>query len=121
MNYHRVRIDPKKSESIDRVLAFQFGDQKVGLHIRRGIAEYVPDFAKYYREPDLTVALDGDTFAKLYLNTIDFAAAVKSGGAKVTQGEEREVAALLDLFDKFNPAANVTIPFCNALEGTVDD
>ncbi len=121
VNYYRVRIDPQKSEDIDKVLAFQFKDTKVGLHIRRGIAEFVADFSNYYRKPELVVALDGDTFAKLYLNSIDLAAAVKNGSAKVTQGGEKEVAELLDLFDKFNPAANVTIPFGNALEGMVDD
>lgn len=110
VNYYRVRIDPKKAEDTDRVLAFQFGDQKVGLHLRRRVAEYVPDFASYYRKPDLTVSLDGATFAKLYLNTIDLAAAVSSSGAKVTEGSPPEVAALLDLFDKFEPARNVTIP-----------
>ncbi len=78
--------------------------------MRRGVAEYVPDFATYYRKPELTVALDGATFAKLYLNTIDLAGAVRSSGAKVTEGDPAEVAALLDLFDKFEPARNVTIP-----------
>ena len=110
VNYYRVRIDPKKAETTDRVLAFQFRDQKVGAHVRRGVAEYVPDFATYYRKPDLTVSLDGETFAKLYLNTIDLAGAVSSNGAKVTEGSPPEVAALLDLFDKFEPARNVTIP-----------
>ncbi len=121
LNYYRVRIDPKKSEKIDRVLAFKFGDTMVGLHVRRGIAEFVPDFSNYNREPDLVVALDGKTFAKLYLNSIEFHAAVESGAAKVIRGKEGEVAALLELFDKFNPAANVTIPFGNALEGVLDD
>jgi len=78
--------------------------------VRRGIAEYVPDFAKYYRKPHLTVALDGETFAKLYLNTIDLASGIRSGSAKVTQGDSAEIAGLLDLFDKFDPVRNVTIP-----------
>lgn len=110
VNYFRVRIDPKKAEGTDRVLAFQFGDKKVGLHVRRGVAEYVPDFATYYRKPDCAISLDGATFAKLYLNMIDLAGAVNASDAKITAGTQAEVAALLDLFDKFEPARNVTVP-----------
>ena len=59
VNYHRVRIDPQKAETVDRVLALTFGDETVALHVRRGIAEFVPDVAKYYRKPDVTLAMDG--------------------------------------------------------------
>ena len=110
VNYYRVRIDPQKAENMDRVLALRFGKKKVGLHIRGGIAEYVADFDKYHRQPDLIFALDGETFAKLYLNTTDLAAAVADGKASIEKGDQKEIAAMLDLFDKFSPAANVTIP-----------
>jgi alkyl sulfatase BDS1-like metallo-beta-lactamase superfamily hydrolase len=82
----------------------------VDLHVRRGVAEYMPDFANYYRQPDLTVSLDGKTFAELYLNATDLATALGSNGAKVTQGDPAEAAALLDLFDKFEPVNNVMVP-----------
>lgn len=58
----------------------------------------------------IAVALDGATFAKLYLNAINLAGAVSSSGAKVTEGNPAKVAALLDLYDKFERARNVTVP-----------
>ncbi|HID28706.1 MAG TPA: hypothetical protein EYP19_01735 [Desulfobacterales bacterium] len=48
INYHRVRIDPEKAENTDRVLSFTIdGKQAVGLHVRRGVVEYIPDLSSY--------------------------------------------------------------------------
>jgi hypothetical protein len=82
VNYHRVRIDPKKAENMDKVVTFTFGHKTVGLHVRRGIAEFLPEPDKYLRKPDIAIAMDGDTWAKLYLNQTDLKAAVDSGAAK---------------------------------------
>jgi hypothetical protein len=58
-------------------------------------------------------ALDGDTWAKLYLNQTDLKSAVSGEKAKVTTGDVEEAAAVLDLFDKFKPARNVTVRSLN--------
>jgi len=74
-----VRIDPRKSQDTDKVLKFVFTDedgQAVGLHVRRGIAEYLPDPADHYQEADFVLELDGETWAKLYLSEIDLSAAI---------------------------------------------
>jgi linear primary-alkylsulfatase len=63
VNYHRVRIDPKKAETVDKVLAITFGDKTVALHVRRVIAEFVPDLGKYYRKSDITLAMGGAQWA----------------------------------------------------------
>ena len=68
VNYHRVRIDPKKAEDADKVVHLYLRRQDSGLHVRRGIAEFVPGPDKYLRKPDIAIAMDGDTWAKLYLN-----------------------------------------------------
>ena len=54
--------------------------------------------------------MDGATWAQLYLNQSDIGSAAATGSAKITKGELGDVAAVLDLFDKFEPAKNVTIP-----------
>jgi alkyl sulfatase BDS1-like metallo-beta-lactamase superfamily hydrolase len=110
VNYFRVRIDPQKAERIDKMIAFAFSDKTVALDIRRGVAEYVDDISKYNRKPDFTLTLDGAAWGKLYLNQTDLAHAVHSGEVKITQGDQGSVAAIFDLFDRFQPAANVTIP-----------
>ncbi|MGH8065194.1 MAG: alkyl sulfatase C-terminal domain-containing protein [Candidatus Entotheonellia bacterium] len=110
INYHRVRIDPQKAENIDKVVAFAFPKKTVALHVRRGVAEYVPDPANYLRQPDISLALDGPTWAQLYLNQTDLKQATRSGAVRVTQGDAAEAVMILDLFDTFEPARNVTIP-----------
>ena len=71
VDYFRVRIDPRKSEETDRVIEFVFtdkGDHAVALHLRRGVVEFIPVPADYYREPDSVVRFDSETWAALYLS-----------------------------------------------------
>jgi hypothetical protein len=66
----------------------------------RGVAEFLPEPEKHLRKPDIAIALDGETWARLYLNQTDLKSAVQSGKAKVTTGDVDTAAALLDLFDR---------------------
>ena len=109
VNYHRVRIDPRKAETTDQVIAFTFGDKTVGLHIRRGVAEFLPEPDKYPRKVDIAPVMNGDTWAKLYLNQMNVASAVTSGAAKVTTGDLANASRVLDLFDRYDPARNVSV------------
>jgi hypothetical protein len=71
VNFFRVRIDPKKSENTDKVVEFVFtdkGNHAVALHVRRGIAEYIPVPADYFRESDFVLNLDSETWVGLYLS-----------------------------------------------------
>ena len=108
VDYFRVRIDPKKSESTDKVIEFVFtdkGNSAVGLHIRGGIAEYIPVPADYYKETDYTIKLDSDTWVALYLSSVSLKDAMNSGKVVLT-GNNSEVIALFDMFDKFQPTKN---------------
>ena len=110
VNYHRVRIDPRKAETIDKVIAFTFSDQDdetVGLHIRRGVAEFLSDPATYVRPPDIQVAMNSETWAKLYLNLTTLSLAVASGNAQMIVGELAEATDILNLFDSFEIVKNV--------------
>ena len=113
VDYYRIRIDPGKSKDTDKVIEFVFADQKdhaVALHIRRGVAEFVPEPATYLKKADYVLKLDGKTWASVYLGTADMAEEIRSKKVKVTKGDEAELAALFNLFDKFNPASNFRIP-----------
>ena len=109
VNYYRVRIDPEKSEMVDKVMAFVFPNTTVALHVRKGVVEYIPNLSNYLRKADITLAMDGSTWAKLYLNQTDLKQAAQSGSVKVAQGDAAEAAQILDMFDKFDPATNLTI------------
>jgi len=107
----RVRIDPKKAENTEKMLVFHFSNgTTAGLHVRRGIAEFVADPAKHYKQADLSFNIDSKTWADLYLNTTTLEDAAKSGGVKMTKGSMDDLKAVMDLFDKFDPSKNYTIP-----------
>jgi alkyl sulfatase BDS1-like metallo-beta-lactamase superfamily hydrolase len=92
---------------------FVFPDKEnkaVALHVRRGVVEYVPVPADYYQEPDYVAELDSETWAALYLSSIDLAQAAADGKVKLTKGNATELAELFDLFDKFVPTRNYKIP-----------
>lgn len=110
VNYHRVRIDPRKSEHTDKVITFTFGEEIVGLHVRRGVVEFLLEPDKHFHKPDLALTMDGTTWAKLYLNAVDLKSAVNDGAVQITKGTLEEAEAIFDMFDKFVPARNIQIP-----------
>lgn len=112
VNFFRVRIDPRKSENTDKVVEFVFtdkGHRAVALHVRRGIAEYVPVPADYYRKPDFVLNLDSETWAQLYLSAVSLTEAIDSGKADL-QGNKGDMGEIFDLFDKLLPAKNYMVP-----------
>ncbi len=106
VNYFRVRIDPERSGSTDKVIRFQFtdaGQLDVGLHVRRAVAEFLPDPDSHYRLADVTIALSGEAWARLFLSQAAFGELVDNGEIEVRQGATKEAAALFDIFDKYRP------------------
>jgi alkyl sulfatase BDS1-like metallo-beta-lactamase superfamily hydrolase len=113
VDYFRVRIDPRKSQDTDKVLEFVFtdeGNQAVGLHVRRGIGEYIPVPADYYRESDVVLKLDSETWAKLYLSETDLGEAISSKAVTLKKGNKDELVKIFAMFDLYQPARNVTVP-----------
>jgi len=112
VNFFRVRIDPKKSENTDKVVEFVFtdkGNQAVALHVRRGIAEYVPVPADYYRKSDYVLKMDSETWVGLYLSALSLEKAIGAGKIKIG-GDKQQMVAIFDMFDKFKPSKNFIVP-----------
>jgi alkyl sulfatase BDS1-like metallo-beta-lactamase superfamily hydrolase len=112
VNFFRVRIDPEKSEDTDKVVEFVFTDKGnlgVALHVRRGVAEYVPVPADHYRKSDFVLKLDSKTWAGLYLSALSLTDAIDSGKVQLT-GDKGDVTQIFDMFDKFNPTKNYIVP-----------
>jgi alkyl sulfatase BDS1-like metallo-beta-lactamase superfamily hydrolase len=113
VDFFRVRIDPEKAQDTDKVLELVFKDREnlaVALHVRRGVVEYIPVPADYYREADYTVELDSESWAAVYLSTTDLDQAISDGKADLIKGSRLEIVTLFELFDKFNPSENHVIP-----------
>jgi alkyl sulfatase BDS1-like metallo-beta-lactamase superfamily hydrolase len=110
LDYFRVRIDPEKSGDTDKVLRFDFADgSSAGLHVRRAVAEYVASPDDHYREPDMTLAMSGETWAKIYLSQAAPADLIASGEIEVT-GDAAEAARVIDLFDRYVQEEAVLVP-----------
>lgn len=112
VDYFRVRIDPKKSENIDKVVEFVFtdkGNHAVALHVRRGIAEYIPVPADYLKKADFVLQMDSETWVGLYLSAVSLKDAVDSGKVKLS-GNKKEMIKIFEMFDKFKPTKNYMVP-----------
>ena len=110
VDYFRVRIDPEKSDDTNRLILFEFADgSKAALHIRRAVAEFVPDPKAYERKADVTLSMTGQTWATLYLSQELPQDLMKSGKIEV-RGDAAEAARLISLFDRYRPEKAVVIP-----------
>jgi alkyl sulfatase BDS1-like metallo-beta-lactamase superfamily hydrolase len=110
VNYFRVRIDPKKSDTTNKFIRFDFSDgSQAGLHVRRAVVEFVAEPEKYQRKPDVVLAMSGETWARLYMSQATPEELVNSGEIKVT-GDADEAARLINLFDRYSPEKAVIIP-----------
>ena len=110
VDYFRVRIDPDKSGTTNKLIRFEFSDgSKAGLHVRRAVAEFVPDPDKYQHKTDVTVKMSGETWGKLYLSTATPEDLIKNGDITVT-GDPAEAARLINFFDRYRPEKAVVIP-----------
>ncbi len=112
VNFFRVRIDPRKSQDTDKVVELVFTDKgnlAVALHVRRGVVEYIPVPADYYRESDFVLRLDSETWTGLYLSAVELGDAIDGGKTKL-KGNKKEMVRIFDMFDKFKPTKNYTVP-----------
>jgi len=110
VDFFRVRIDPARSGETNTVIRFEFPDgARAGLHVRRAVAEFVPDPDGYHRRPDITLAMTGETWAKLYLSQALPEDLIRDGEIKVT-GDAEEAARVINLFDRYRPEKAVVIP-----------
>jgi hypothetical protein len=91
-------------------LRFDFtSGTSAGLDIRRAVAEFVPEPDEYGKEPDLVLAMSGETWAKIYLSQETPESLIESGAIEV-DGDATEAGRVLDLFDRYKPEKAVVIP-----------
>ncbi len=111
VNYHRVRLDPKKSGKTDKVVHFKFtGHNKtVGLHIRRAVAEFLSDPDDHYKPADIVLSLSGEAWAKVYLNSAKLSDLVKTDEAEIQRGTVKEATQVLGFFDVYRPEKAVLV------------
>jgi hypothetical protein len=92
---YRVRLDPQRAGSIEVMMAIHVAYRRAchGLHVRRGVAAFVPDLLGHSRAPDIEIATDYETW-------LLFCSCRKTleqllGAARVERGTEYLLALLL--------------------------
>jgi alkyl sulfatase BDS1-like metallo-beta-lactamase superfamily hydrolase len=110
VDHFRVRIDPEKSGETESFMRIDFADgNSAGLHIRRAVAEFVADPDEHYRKPDITLAMSGEAWAKIFLSAAAPTDLI-SGGEIEVSGDAAEAARLIDLFDRYKSEKAVVVP-----------
>lgn len=73
----------------------------------------MPDLDRYQRKPDVTLAMNGETWIKLNLSRATPEELIKKGEIKV-KGNATEAARQLNLFGRYKSEKAVVIPatFC---------
>ncbi len=65
--------------------------------------------ADHYLEADFVLELDSKTWAKLYLSETDLGEAIGSKAVTLKKGNKDALVKVFAMFDRFQPAKNVTI------------
>jgi alkyl sulfatase BDS1-like metallo-beta-lactamase superfamily hydrolase len=112
VDFYRIKIDVEKSKDTDKVIQFVFIDKEnetAALHVRKGVAEFIPVPSEYLRKPDFTIEMDSKTWASIYLGETDVSAEINSKNIKLTKGDRAELASIFNMFDKFDPKNNYKV------------
>lgn len=101
VDYFRIRINVERAANADLFIILRFGDDnEFGLHVRRGLADFVSEPANYARKnADVVVILDPQVWAGIYNNKSDPAALIDDGTIKVSSGTPAAAKQFFAMFD----------------------
>ncbi len=111
VSQYRVRLDPKVSYGKEQLLAITLegtGAPTMGLHVRSGVAEFVPDVSKHYREPDISIDMSMEAWAGYFVGDITLDALL--GRKDVKASNKIRVKSFFSLFDQVHPSKAALIP-----------
>ncbi len=111
VNQYRVRLDPKVSYGKEQLLAITLdgtGAPTMGLHVRSGVAEFVPDVSKYFRKPDISINMSMEAWAGYFVGDITLDALLDRKDVKA--GNRGKVKGFFSLFDQVHPSKAALIP-----------
>ena len=111
VNQYRVRLDPKASYGKDQLLAISLDGTDattMGLHVRSGIAEFVPNISKHFRKPDFSIQMSLEAWADYYVGDIALNDLLKRDDVKASNGDK--VKNFFGLFDQVHPSKAALIP-----------
>ena len=111
VDQYRVRLDPRVSYGKELLLAITLAGTDVptmGLHVRSGVAEFVPDVSKHFREPDVSVRMSMEAWAGYFVGDIALDALLERDD--VEADDKEQVKDFFSLFDQVHPSKAGLIP-----------
>jgi alkyl sulfatase BDS1-like metallo-beta-lactamase superfamily hydrolase len=111
VSQYRVRLDPKVSYGKEQLLAINLngtGAPTMGLHVRSGVAEFVPDVNKHYRKPDISIDMSMEAWAGYFVGDITLDALLDRSDVKAS--DKGRVKGFFSLFDQVHPSKAALIP-----------
>jgi alkyl sulfatase BDS1-like metallo-beta-lactamase superfamily hydrolase len=108
---YRVRLDPRASYGKEQLIAITLEGTDaptMGLHVRSGVAEFVPDVGKHYRQPDGTIQMSMVAWATYFVGDITLDTLLER--KDVTVSDKAVVKAFFSLFDQVHPSKTALIP-----------
>jgi hypothetical protein len=80
----------------------------MGLHVRSGVAEFVPDVNKHYRKPDISIDMSMEAWAGYFVGDITLDALLVRKDVKAS--DKGRVKSFFSLFDQVHPSKAALIP-----------
>ncbi len=108
---YRVRLDPKVSYGKEQLLAINLdskGAPTMGLHVRSGIAEFVPDVSKHYRKSDISIKMSMEAWAAYFVGDITLDTLLERKDVKTSNKDK--VKTFFTMFDQVHPSKAALIP-----------
>lgn len=107
---YRVRLDPRVSVGKEQQLSITITGSDapaMALHVRGGVAEFVPDASKYYRQSDMSISMPLEAWAGYYVGDITLAQLLDRKDVKTS--DKRQVNAFFSLFDQVHASKALLI------------
>jgi alkyl sulfatase BDS1-like metallo-beta-lactamase superfamily hydrolase len=111
VDQYRVRLDPRASYGKNQLLAITLvgtDAPTMGLHVRSGVAEFVPDVSKHFRKPDVSVRMSMEAWAGYFVGDITLDALLER--EDVEADDKKRVKDFFSLFDQVHPSKAGLIP-----------
>jgi alkyl sulfatase BDS1-like metallo-beta-lactamase superfamily hydrolase len=111
VNQFRVRLDPKVSVGKEQQLSITLvgtDTPTMALHVRGGVAEFVPDISKHYHKSDISISMPMDAWAGYYIGDITLDDLLAKKDVKIS--DRKKVKAFFKLFDQVHPSKAALIP-----------
>ncbi|NCF20497.1 MAG: MBL fold metallo-hydrolase [Haliea sp.] len=107
---YRVRLDPRASLGSEQQLSITISDADaptMALHVRGGVAEFVPDVSQYHRKSDMSISMPLDAWASYYVGDITLSQLLDREG--VMTSDKKQVKAFFSLFDQVHASKAMLI------------